>query len=84
MLVDLNIDVEHGDGPEELGAVVHRGLIILLNDLFTYVFFNLFLGFLVIWVCVPKPHDSLLFFSMLLHKLLHPVANDFLEVPLVA
>mmetsp|Transcript_18962 Transcript_18962/g.29088 ORF Transcript_18962/g.29088 Transcript_18962/m.29088 type:complete len:240 (+) Transcript_18962:531-1250(+) len=76
MLVDLDVDVEHGDLAEELGELLLGEHVVLLDQVFPDVFFDLFLGLHVVGVGVHQASLPFLLFLLRFLLLLHLLANE--------
>ena len=63
MLVDLDIYVEHANLSEELRELFLGCHVVLVDQVFLNLLFNLFLSLSVVGVCVHESCHSLLFFS---------------------
>lgn len=82
--VDMNIDVEHSDLPEELWELLLSGGVVLLNQTLLDLFFDLLLSLGIVWVSVHQSRHSLLLSTLFLKLLLHSLLDEFLQLSLVA
>jgi hypothetical protein len=58
--VDFSFYVQHGNLTKKFWTILERCLVVRLYHVFTNFFFNLFLRFSVVWVCIVKFQDSFL------------------------
>jgi hypothetical protein len=79
LAIHCGVDVEHGHVAKELGIVLQSVLIVSLNQLFSNLFFDHLLGFLVIGVCISKSDLSLLLGLLLIHDFFQTICDYFLK-----
>jgi len=84
LFVDMNIDVKHSNLPEKLWELFLCSGIVLLDQTFLDLLFNLLLCLGIVWISVHQFGHSLLFISLFLKLLLHSLLDELLKLSLVA
>lgn len=83
MSINFSFDVEHCYLTKKFWTILERCLIIRFNHAFANFFFNLFLGFNIVWVGILELQDSFLVRLLFINILPYLFANNLFKLNLI-